>query len=110
MQELRLLDRDYFKFLFKVVKDTSEEPFLPPSSMRRTEPSPSASGGTSGASHPPSPEPIAAVGTGRREADTDQAAERVMNFAGQFLLRVRPNCASAVTDTSPSKSALYIFS
>lgn len=87
MQEYRLLDRDYFRFLFSVVRDSSEEPFLPPSSMRRTEPSTS---GTASGSRTPSPEAAAlgAAQPGRREADTDRAAERVMNFAGQFLLRV----------------------
>ena len=89
MQELRLLDRDYFKFLFRLVKDISEQPFLPPSSMRRTEPSPSQSGGNSAGSHPGSPEPMSGTPPlARREADSEQAAERVMNFACQFLLRV----------------------
>ena len=94
MQELRLLDRDYFKFLFRLVKDVSEQPFLPPSSMRRTEPSPSQSGGNSAGSHPGSPEPMSGTPPlARREADSEQAAERVMNFACQFLLRVSGACA-----------------
>ena len=37
IQEIRLLDKDYFKFLHRLVKESCEEPSSPPSSMRRTE-------------------------------------------------------------------------
>lgn len=89
VQELRLLDRDYFKFLLRLAKDAAEDPFRPPSNMRRTEPSPPPAGPSSGDSREASP-----VLT-RRESDTDQAAERLVNLAGQFLLRVR----SSLLDT-----------
>ena len=79
LQELRLLDREYFKFLFRLVKRKAEEPFSPPSSMRRTE-------AAEGASMvcPDSPEHLSA----RRGAGADQAAERLIELAALFLLRV----------------------
>jgi hypothetical protein len=81
MQELRLLDRDYFKFMYKLVTRKREEPFSPPSSMRRTEPATAALPGC-----PPSPDqPFS-----RRGAEADEAAEKLMEFAALFLLRVRP--------------------
>ena len=79
LQEIRLLDREYFKFLFRLVKRKAEEPFSPPSSMRRTEPSASPS-----TVCPDSPDHMSS----RREAGADEAAERLIELAALFLLKV----------------------
>lgn len=78
VQELRLLDREYFKFLFRLVKRKAEEPFSPPSSMRRTE----AAEGSS-VTCPDSPEQLSS----RREAGADQEAERLLEIAVLFMLK-----------------------
>ena len=80
LQEIRLLDREYFKFLFRLVKRKAEEPFSPPSSMRRTEPSSSSS-----MVCPDSPDHVSS----RREVGADEAAERLIELAALFLFKVR---------------------
>lgn len=61
------------------MKRKAEEPFSPPSSMRRTEPTSSSS-----MSCPDSPDHVSS----RREAGADEAAERLIELAALFLLKV----------------------
>jgi len=94
MQELRLLDRDYFRFMYKLVIRKREESFSPPSSMRRTEPA---------ASPPPLPgcPPSPDQPSSRRGAGADEAAEKLMEFAAHFLLRVCPSHTPTHTPPTP---------
>ena len=83
IQDLRLLDREYFRFMYRLVTRKREEPFSPPFSMRRTEP---AVGPLPLPGCPPSPDQPAS----RRDAGADEAAENLVEFAALFLLRVDP--------------------
>ena len=90
LQEIRLLDRQYFKFLLGLAKKSAEALSQPPSSKQRTE-----AGSSSTTSSPSglSAEMSLALNKKtvlsiRRDDKVDRAAESLINFAGQFILRV----------------------
>lgn len=81
---MRVFDRQYFKFIYSLVKENTEVPFLPPSSIRRTE----ASSSGPSTSSPSNRTSDSSALSQRRDDSVDRAAECLINFAGQFLIRV----------------------